>query len=240
MNATTEARPRATSPARLSDFPALLQTASIYLGKAHDLDEAGDVNFTQRLTGMAKQRLEQIRGSMPPDAEGAVHALFDIEALMVAAHDVRDASEARRTLLMPALRAMDHATDVLMTEAGSGSPRGPTGPDEPSAASAPQAPEPQRSMAERKAYWALSSISNLVEAARVLCVDIIDDGEDSWDYTVHKVVAARELCTQAGMIADVGIGDLGRPYDRRHLDALGWLMPPAYHALDNEKTGGAA
>lgn len=90
----------------------------------------------------------------------------------------------------------------------------------------------------RKAGWAFSSIGGLADAVRTLCADIVEDGADNWEnYTVNKVVAARELCSQIGVLSDIGLNDTGNHSMRMHNDAAGWVCPLAYHA---ESQGGAA
>lgn len=91
------------------------------------------------------------------------------------------------------------------------------------------APGTTRTLGERRAGWVFSTIQEQIEAVRDLCTCIIADGTENWDFTILKVVAARELCSQIGALADIGIIDVGGVM-ARHEDARGWLLPPAYHS----------
>jgi hypothetical protein len=93
-----------------------------------------------------------------------------------------------------------------------------------------------RTLAERKTVWTLREITQLAESVRILCEDVIGDSGADWpEEAVQKLVAARGLSCQAGIMADIGLRDLGDGLMCRHRDAAGWLCPPAYHAEDSKE-----
>ena len=69
-------------------------------------------------------------------------------------------------------------------------------------------------------------IAELAHTIRNLTIDIIDDGVEGFDSL--KVVAARELSSQLGWLADVTSGLIGGVKWRG--DAESWMLPPAFHA----------
>lgn len=97
----------------------------------------------------------------------------------------------------------------------------------------------KRSIGERKTVWTLSDIAQLADSVRVLCTDVIGDSGADWgEENVQKLVAARDLASQIGVMADIGMRDLGDSSNCRHQDAAGWLCSPAYHAAHEEVNHG--
>lgn len=86
----------------------------------------------------------------------------------------------------------------------------------------------ERSIAERKTASTLSDIARLADSVRVLCDDFLFDSEGS-EENLQKLVAVRDLASQIGVMADIGMRDLGDEASCRHHDAAGWLCSPAYH-----------
>jgi hypothetical protein len=90
----------------------------------------------------------------------------------------------------------------------------------------------------KRAGYAISQMAGLASAVRDLCSDLIFDSDASWgNDVINKIVAARELCSQIGALADIANVDLGNRAMCHHNDARGWLCPPAYHDQDKEPTG---
>jgi hypothetical protein len=85
-------------------------------------------------------------------------------------------------------------------------------------------------LAGKQAGQTIHDMAALADAIRDLCVDVINESDATWgSAVVNKVVAARELCSQIGVLADIANADLGNHELCYHRDARGWLCPPIYH-----------
>jgi hypothetical protein len=93
--------------------------------------------------------------------------------------------------------------------------------------SSPSAFQP---LVSKQAGYVISDIASLADAVRSLCVDVINESDATWgNDVVNKIVAARELCSQIGVLADIANADLGNGGMRLHHDPRKWLCSPAYH-----------
>jgi hypothetical protein len=98
-----------------------------------------------------------------------------------------------------------------------------------------------KSLASKQAGYVISDIAFLADAIRGLCVDVINESDAAWgNDVVNKIVAARELCSQIGVLADIANADLGNDDMRLHHDPRKWLCSPAYHELAEARERGHA
>ena len=81
-----------------------------------------------------------------------------------------------------------------------------------------------------------STIAHRIEDIDQLCLEAIsmvgDPNENAW----AMISAARALCCQVGLLADMGAASMGsESVTAREGDPAKWLLPPSYHAAA-EKT----
>jgi hypothetical protein len=98
-----------------------------------------------------------------------------------------------------------------------------------------------KNLASKQVGYVISDIAALADAIRSLCVDVINESDATWgNDVVSKIVAARELSSQIGVLADIANSDLGNKLMCYHDDARRWLCPPAYHDAAEAREGGHA
>lgn len=87
---------------------------------------------------------------------------------------------------------------------------------------------PVDSVTIQQAGISFNTIAQLADTARSLCVEAIDSMSSDDEQASRMAVAARELCSQIGLIADVGAKSLGES-PLKGVDPSKWLQPPVYH-----------
>ena len=161
------------------------------------------------------------------DQSGLVH-VYDVQAMLIGALKCGDATPGQSAIIEKVLPMVDEYVNLLdgvnhtnkcATEAA------------PISETLVHSPSNVKhlTLAERQAGWIFSTIAEMACSVRELATNVVAEGDDKsiWDFTVNKVVAARDLCSQIGLLADIGATKTGGVELMNGAES--WLLPPAYH-----------